>query len=200
MLNKLTELNILNYKLNTMIRKGKKGLRKLQKYCCEPIENIENYYEAINDQTQIWQCHHKDEIDKNMSKKELKESGLYYSVPAERLIFLTPSEHSSIHNKGERNSMYGRYGDKNPNYGRKATEETKKNISKSVKGKVHHTEEQKQKWSEERSGENNPSYKNIPIELIYHYRVEQNMSWYKMEKKLNASRHLLSRRFKEHFK
>jgi hypothetical protein len=68
------------------------------KYCCENIENIENFNEMINDATCAkWDCHHKLEIDKHLSAKQLKEMNLYYLRPANELIFLRPSDHHRLH-------------------------------------------------------------------------------------------------------
>lgn len=60
----------------------------------------------MNDKSQVWCCHHKDEIRTLPSgmivlrtTKELKENGRYYDCPANELIFLTKSEHRKLHNK-----------------------------------------------------------------------------------------------------
>lgn len=75
-----------------------------KQYCCEDITLIENYDKAIADETQVWDCHHRDEIrvlPSGMvalrSQKELQENGRYFGCPANELIFLTPSEHSRLH-------------------------------------------------------------------------------------------------------
>lgn len=102
------------------------------RFCSEDISLIENYYDAINDRSQVWHCHHKKEIELNKSRKELIELGLYYNRPASELIFLTPKEHRKIHkpwNKGVKGSNRGFWKDKH------LTEETKIKISKSLKGK-----------------------------------------------------------------
>ena len=83
---------------------GKKCLR----YCCDDISLVENYDKAINDKTQVWHCHHKLEIELNLSLGELIKRNLYYNRPASELIFLTPEEHLRIHNTGERAQWYGR--------------------------------------------------------------------------------------------
>ena len=78
----------------------------VKRYCKDDISLIENYEQAKNDKTQIWICHHRDEV-KTLpsgikvvrSAKELKENGRYYGCPANELIFLTLSEHSSLHAK-----------------------------------------------------------------------------------------------------
>lgn len=86
----------------------------VKKYCCEDISLIENYNEAVNDKNEIWHCHHKLEIELNKTRNGLIEMGLYYNRPAKELVFLTKSEHMSIHKnlgdtKGENNGMYGKH-------------------------------------------------------------------------------------------
>jgi len=108
------------------------NLRCVKSYCCEDISLIENYDKAINDTTQKWDCHHRLEIDMNLSYKELKESGLYLNRPASELIFLTHSEHQRIH-KTCQNPMTGKTGILCPNYGRSPSEETKQKTSESMK-------------------------------------------------------------------
>ena len=66
-------------------------------YCCEDISLIENYEAAIADQTQTWHCHHRWETDRGLSPEELIFCCEYDYVPADRLIFLTASEHSRMH-------------------------------------------------------------------------------------------------------
>ena len=73
----------------------------VNKYCCEDISLIENYDKAIADTKQIWHCHHRKEIDENLSLKQIKEQELYYNRPASELIFLTKSEHQSLHRMGK---------------------------------------------------------------------------------------------------
>ena len=71
-----------------------------KKYCCDDLSLIENYDKAIND-NQIWHCHHRLEIHGNikLSADELKYQDLYYDRPAYELIFLTRTEHMSLHNQ-----------------------------------------------------------------------------------------------------
>lgn len=68
-------------------------------FCNEDPSLIENYNEAIKD-NKTWVIHHKLEIELNKTVKELKKLGLYYKRPANELIFLTKSEHVSLHRKG----------------------------------------------------------------------------------------------------
>lgn len=76
------------------------------KICSEDLSKIENYQEAISDTKRKWVLHHRDEyrilpsgIEVWRSKDELKENGRYFLVPANELIFLTPSDHTKLHNK-----------------------------------------------------------------------------------------------------
>lgn len=79
-------------------------------YCSTP-ELIENYSEAINDDSEIWDCHHRREIFKNgntLSVKFLKKCGLYFHVPPEDLIFLRHSEHMKLHKGVEKYTRLGK--------------------------------------------------------------------------------------------
>lgn len=100
---------------------------------CKNPELIENYEEAINDNTQVWECHHRRE--EFFSKKELIERGEYYNVKPADLIFLTPAEHSSIDSKCKRLSESMK-GNKNPMYGKYHSEEAKRKISETHKGQI----------------------------------------------------------------
>ena len=104
--------------------------RLAKMYCIEDISLIENYDLAKNDKTQTWICHHRLEtIDKfgNLRDEEVPSSVLidlriYCNRPASELIFVTRSEHISMHSKirkrpwmvalashpGESNGMYGK--------------------------------------------------------------------------------------------
>ena len=67
-------------------------------YCCEDIQNIENYDAAVADNSQKWVCHHRNEITLGLSSEQLIRKHLYYERPASELIFLTNSEHTRLHN------------------------------------------------------------------------------------------------------
>ena len=101
----------------------------VKRYCKDDISLIENYEQAKNDESQIWICHHRDEVKTLPSglrvvrtTKELKENGRYYNCPANELIFLTLSEHSSLHAKVQT---------------RKHSEKTRKKMSEKHKGQQH---------------------------------------------------------------
>ena len=72
-----------------------------KRFCSEDISLIENYQQAISDQTKMWDIHHKKECDENgrtlFTSKQLKEMHLYYRRPASELIFVTKSMHSKLH-------------------------------------------------------------------------------------------------------
>ena len=93
-------------------------------YCKDDISLIENYDKAIADTTRVWDCHHRRETV--LSRKDLIEIGEYYNRPACELIFLTHSEHISLHMKGK-----------------PLTEDQKKKLSEAHKGKSFSVETRK---------------------------------------------------------
>lgn len=152
----------------------------INKFCIEP-HLIENYDEALID-NQIWDCHHRLEthfsdgtprpINSRLSSKELLTLGMYYNRPPEELIFIKHNEHTSLHFKGlckkprtkehrEKisNSLKGRIpwnkGKKLPSH--EVSEETKKKISESQKGKKL-SEECKRKISNTKKGHSSNSH------------------------------------------
>ena len=118
------------------------------KQYCKDYTNVENYEAAKKDNFKGWHCHHRLEThtsdgkrrEVDITKDELRALGMYYNRPANELIFMKHSEHSSLH---------------------KPSEETKNKISKANKGK-HISEESRRKISEARkgkcAGEDNPMY------------------------------------------
>lgn len=114
--------------------------RWLNKYCCEDISLIENYNNAITDKTQSWDCHHRLETHnsdgelrlESLTVEELKALNMYYNRPASELIFLTSSEHISMH-------------------GSVRTTEFRKNISNKLKG-FRHTNNSKKKIADNKRG------------------------------------------------
>ena len=81
-------------------------LKSVKRFCGEDYTKIENYYEAVNDKVNSWDCHHRDEIrilPSGMvalrSVEELIENGRYYGCPANELIFLKHDEHTRLHSK-----------------------------------------------------------------------------------------------------
>ena len=110
-------------------------------FCRDDYTKIENYKEAVNDNTQTWHLHHRNEFTLDgkfaHTANELKEMNMYFKRPANELIFLTPSEHTCMHMKGKHLS-----------------DETRKKMSAAKKGKAgpmkgkHHSEETRRKISE----------------------------------------------------
>ena len=80
------------------------SIEKATRYCCEPIEHIENYTDAVADKVRKWVCHHRDEIRilpsgmvTRRTSDELIENGRYWLVPANELIFILDTEHRAMH-------------------------------------------------------------------------------------------------------
>jgi len=157
-------------------------IKGVKKYCCEDLSLIENYELAVNDKTQTWCCHHKNEIDMGLSLRELIENRLYYDRPASELIFVTKSEHFSIHRAGKlawNSGKTGVYSEETLQHlsevrkDKKPSDETKRKISESTSGEKngfynhHHTEETKQLLSE---------LKTIwicPLKIAYLYNIKK---------------------------
>ena len=115
------------------------------KQYCKDYENIENYQKALADDFKNWEVHHRLEThnsdgerrEVNISRKELIALDMYYNRPADELIFMTKSEHSSLHKPSEESKkkmMEAMKGEKNPNYGKHFSEETRKKIREARKG------------------------------------------------------------------
>lgn len=107
------------------------NLRDIKRYCSEPIELIENYDKAVADTTQTWHLHHRWETDFSYSMEELKGMGEYYGVTADKLIFLTPSEHSKLHGLNISEETRKKYVESHIGKTFSHTEETKRKIGKS---------------------------------------------------------------------
>lgn len=134
-------------------------------FCREDIALIENYDKAVADDSQIWECHHRLEIqgDILISVEELIEQGLYYNRPACELVFLTKSEHSKLHADNQlpsarKKNSIANSGSGNAMYGKHHTQEAKKKMAEAKKGNKiwsgrKHTEESKKKMSESSKGQ-----------------------------------------------
>lgn len=109
---------------------------KAKRYCCEDLSLVENYSQAVADRTQTWQCHHRAEVLPcgRFSRSDLEKFGLLWNRPAAELVFLTESEHKSIHKN---------------HLGRAHSEETKRKISEAKKGR-RLSEETRRRMSEAR--------------------------------------------------
>lgn len=122
---------------------------RAKKFCKEDLSKIENYDKAISDDTQTWHCHHRTEIWWNCSKKDLIENECYYGRKACELIFLTPAEHKSLHNKDKIVSEETKQKMSKAQKGKPRSKESIKKRSETVKGR-HLSEETKKKIAESR--------------------------------------------------
>lgn len=95
------------------------SIASAKSFCRDDYTKIENYKEAVNDNTQTWELHHRNEFTLDgkfaHTANELKKINMYYHRPANELIFLTPSEHRRMHNMN-------------------MSDETRKKISDTLKG------------------------------------------------------------------
>lgn len=147
------------------------SIKSSYSFCREDIALIENYDKAIADNTQTWICHHRLEVQGKsiMGVQDLINRGLYYNRPACELIFLTPSQHSTLHNANRKPETFQKIsrkmkGNKNC-LGRVLSESTKKLLSEQRIGKMagagnpmygrHHSLESKQKISNSNKGHTN---------------------------------------------
>ena len=144
------------------------SIKKVKKFC-KDYTKIENYEEAVNDPTQVWDCHHI--LGEILTSEQLKDHDFYYDVPPCMLKFLTHAEHRRLHMKGKhlldetrKKMSEARKGKKRKpfteehrrkiseaNKGRTFTEEWRRNISESCKGR-HHSEETCKKISDAKKG------------------------------------------------
>lgn len=127
---------------------------KVKRYCSEDISLIDNYWDAMNDETQVWECHHKNEIFRGIpvSRALLIDLGLYYGCPASELIFLTPSEHTRLHSNNRSKETKRKMSESMK--GKPKSEEIKRKLSEALKGKKREpfSEEWKRKLSESMKG------------------------------------------------
>lgn len=137
-------------------------------YCSEPLENIENYQQALAENFKGWDIHHRLEIQKDgtrMSRQELKDNKLYYGRPASELVFMRHGEHIALHMTCMKRSTdtckkiaEAKKGENNPFFGKHHTKESLQKMSESLSGEnhpffgKHHSEESRQKMSEAHKG------------------------------------------------
>ena len=133
--------------------------RLKNKYCIDDYTQIEGFWEAYNDELPSKKhcLHHKYGIVLNKTAEQLKYMGLYEHRYARELQIMLVSDHTHLHHKGKEVSETTRNKQRKP-----LSEEHKRNISKSTKGKkknkpawnkgIPRTEEQKQKQREKMKG------------------------------------------------
>lgn len=146
------------------------NIKKVKRYCKEDISKIKNYEQAMNDTTQTWVCHHMTETWWNCTAKELIENECYYNRKACELIFLTQEEHTKLHSIGRHHSEETRRKMSESHKGKILSEETKRKLSEANKGNTYHkgkkhSEETRIKISEANKG-------NLPT------KGSKGMHWY----------------------
>ena len=127
---------------------------RVKKYCKEDISKIKNYEQAIADKTQTWVCHHMTETWWNCSAQDLIDNECYYNRKACELIFLTPKEHKSLHNKRKTFSEETRRKISEAKKGKFLSEEHRRKLSEAHKGKkrMPFSEEHRMKIAEAKKG------------------------------------------------
>ena len=138
------------------------NIRSLEMYCID-YQNIENYDTAIKSPLR-YDLHHRNEISEHKSRKDLIAENLYYNRPATELIFLEHGEHMRLHNRGDKNPMFGknlsaetRKKMSDAKKGKHPSAETRQKISDAKKGKTK-SAETRRKMSEANRGEKNPMF------------------------------------------
>lgn len=110
-----------------IVRKNDGNFRMARRYCKDPIEKIPGYENAVNSD-ELYVCHHVLELNLDGERvhtaDELMRMDMYYNRPYFELVFLSNSEHASLHNKGKNNFALRI----------KDTDSHHRNISKALKG------------------------------------------------------------------
>ena len=125
---------------------------KFEKFCKSP-ENIENYEKAKADNFKGWDCHHRLETHNSYGERrlvditteELISIGMYFDRPSSELIFMKHGEHSSLHKPSEETKKKMSLSNK----GKKRSEETRKKIAEAKKNM---SSETRKKLSEANKG------------------------------------------------
>lgn len=115
---------------------------KVSLFCREDASKIEGYEEAIKSEEQ-YDCHHRLELHDDGSLRftsdSLKKLDLYYNRPACELVFLSRTEHLSLHTKArwESGQLKKKFGSprKGMKWSHPMSEELKKKYSEAHKGK-----------------------------------------------------------------
>lgn len=149
------------------------------KYICKDYTKIENYEKAVADLNETWDLHHRLEthfsdgterpLNDHLSMQELKALDMYLNRPPEELIFLTRSDHKSLHMKSTETRR--KISEASKRY--KHSEEAKLKISRANKGKKI-SKETRRKMSEARKGKV-PWNKGKTGELHWYTNGEQNV-------------------------
>ena len=126
---------------------------------CKNYQDIENYEKAKANNFIGWECHHRLETYNSdgerrlvdITREKLIALGMYYNRPASELIFLTISEHRSLHQKGKHFSEEHKNKIAESKKGKPFSEEHKKKLREANKGRKH-SEETKKKMGALKKG------------------------------------------------
>lgn len=127
-------------------------LSRIKLYCEGDFTKIENFREAMDDASQVWEIHHRKETDENLSRNKLIELGLYYKRPADELIFLTKAEHSRRHALAKTGLSHVLTKEERSEAAKKASETRRKNGYEAWNKGIPMSDEQKAKVSASRKG------------------------------------------------
>lgn len=135
---------------------------RLRRYCTD-FKKIENYEEAVSS-SERYDLHHRKEIETLedgttvlRSAKELKRLDLYWHRPPEELIFLSGSEHVSLHNRDGHCPEESREKRSESLKGHIVSDDSRAKISKSLMGRKA-SPEARAKMSASRSGSKHPMF------------------------------------------
>lgn len=151
------------------------NLKNAKKFCIDPVESIEGYKRAMNEPDQF-DLHHKLE-EQGYSREELISKGLYYNRPAEELVFLTHKEHAILH-------------------GSSRSEETRRKISKALKGNQHGKGKPKSEETKRKLSESQPNKIDICPALLQIMRYEQHLSYQKIGEHFGISATVIMRKLR----
>lgn len=161
-------------------------IETVKKYCNGDVFKIENYKEAMADNSQTWDLHHRLETHTSeglrrkvpITQIELEALEMYYQRPAEELIFMKQADHKYLHQKGGHLSEAHRrsISVKNRlNAVTRCSAEMRRKLSEIAKARKekyflghHHTEETKRILSENHKGicKNKHWFNNGKIEVM----------------------------------
>ena len=123
------------------------SIEKVSKFC-KDYTKIENYEEAVDDQSQVWHCHHI--LGEILTRRQLLDHDFYYDVPPCMLKFVTRAEHARLHMKGKKRASFSaetRRKMSEAHKGKKFSDEHRRHMSETRKGRTF-TEEHRRKMSE----------------------------------------------------
>lgn len=182
------------------------GIFNAGSYCGDPVESIEGYERAMNEPGRFI-LHHRLE-DKGYTKQQLIRMHMYYNRPASELIFISQSEYMRLRMTGRKPSEETRKKisrSKKGKPGKPRSEKTRKTISEAKRGKPH-SEETKKKISlamkgrpksEEHKMKISKSHvKTLCPAMLQMMRYEQGMTYYEIANRLGVSHQTIYNKLK----